>query len=781
MLRMAHVIVLLLVLAAPARAAIDYARMSQPDVMELLQLGQKEEWEALIAKGEAAAKKAEAAHDTSGIFFINQQLWLAYFNLGLGDEAMAANARSKRAYYELTRDDPAQAGLATLQYANALATGGEPQKAIALVDETLKTTPKDFQYRDMLVWQKAVALYMMDRTKQAAAALDDDAKALGGGFAAANEWLLASEMLAAETEDAAEAQRLGKAALAAFTPLAANGTVMVGGRGDASLLPRAMAAAGQHATAIPLYEKYCGDFVVRPGVAQSQRNVYQMNAVLGFWEDRAGHADKAITHYTAAIDALDRTWSRLKVQENKESLMASGHPFYVPKPTVVYERLILLLLSSKREADALRLAERFKARAFVDLLGRRAEKIPGKAPAGILQEERRLFKELAKTQKPGAQAAAATALAAQYGAILDHIREADPELADIILPRTVTVADIQKLLDPDTVLLKYFVGAEKTVAWVIGPRKIDFVVLPVGRAKLARSVDTCLKVMSRPGPAAPLKRDLKTLSDMVLAPVLPALGSARRVVVAPHGLLHYVPFAALLDAKGDYLIATREVAQVPSASVLAFCARKNPRRGRAFDVGKAKTVAFALGNTQPAAKEWQPLPGTADEVKRIQKVLPNTKVIAGPQMKRAAVEQNVAAADLVHFATHGHFNDEKPLASCLVFSDALMPVSEVFGLKMKAYSVALSACQTGLGRVMAGDDVVGLTRAFIYAGTPAVISTMWKIADESTARLMAGFYTSLAKMDRAAALRKAQLEMLADPTTAHPFFWAAFVVAGDWK
>ena len=165
----------------------------------------------------------------------------------------------------------------------------------------------------------------------------------------------------------------------------------------------------------------------------------------------------------------------------------------------------------------------------------------------------------------------------------------------------------------------------------------------------------------------------------------------------------------------------------------------------------------------------------------MQKLLPTTQIFEGQAMKTATVREQVGSARIVHFATHGSFDSASPMSSCLVLSDHEMAVDDIFRLRMNAYSVTLSACQTGLGKVTAGDDVVGLTRAFLYAGTPAVISTLWKISDDATARLMGSFYRHLVEQPRGAALRTAQLEILADAETAHPFFWAPFVVTGDWK
>jgi CHAT domain-containing protein len=144
----------------------------------------------------------------------------------------------------------------------------------------------------------------------------------------------------------------------------------------------------------------------------------------------------------------------------------------------------------------------------------------------------------------------------------------------------------------------------------------------------------------------------------------------------------------------------------------------------------------------------------------------------------------------IHFATHGLINEEKPDLSALVLTsnrgsgeDGLLQATEIFKLKLNADLVVLSACQTGLGKLVRGEGMVGLTRAFMYAGTPSVVVSLWSVSDMSTAALMGEFYKNLIKnkLSKTASLRNAQLALINDPKYAHPFFWAPFVLIGDWR
>lgn len=786
-------VIVFVLAAAPARAQIDYARLGQPDMTELQRLFMAEEWESLAGRAEAVARQADAKGDLTASWYAWQILWSAWSNLGRNDAAGRANARSKMAYYQLMKDDPQQGRNALVSYANALAWMGRGDEAVQVVDRTLKDLPADYEGRDLLVFQKAVVQLLARHDAEAAQIMADDAAeqakrvtsdaphAAVHRIVAGNEWLWASEMLDSNGLTPDVARGYGKAALDMLAPLARGNHVQVGMRGDLTTLMRAHEAAGNHAEALRRFDEVAGDYFGLRLPRVLERNRYQMAAVRGWWLDRAGQDAAAIASYQAAVESLDRTWSRIRMQENKEAYLGQGWPFWVPSPVRVYERLLHLKLHQGDARGALELAERFKSRAFVDLLRRRTEKIVSRVPPALLAEERRIFKELDRAQKPGATVDPAP-LAAQYGQVAERIRAADPHYAELLQPMRQPLARVQALLDADTVLVEYFVGVSESIAWIVTSSDVRAVTLPSGQETIAHRVDAARRVLRRPGSLEAARKGLRPLSDAVLAPILPLLpAKTRRVVVVPHGPLHHVPFAVLLDDHDEYMVRRYAIAQCPSGTALVECVGQNPRRRGHFDVAAASGVAFALGNAQPAMPGWDPLPGTAEEVHLIQQRLPHTRIVEGAAMKAAAVEKAVPAAAFLHFATHGNYNEDVPLDSCLVCVDHELPVPDIFAWRLKAYSVTLSACQSGLGQIQVGDDVVGLSRAFIYAGTPAVISTLWRIADTATAPLMGTFYEKLKSEDRAAALRDAQLSLLGQEETAHPFFWGAFVIQGDWK
>jgi CHAT domain-containing protein len=191
---------------------------------------------------------------------------------------------------------------------------------------------------------------------------------------------------------------------------------------------------------------------------------------------------------------------------------------------------------------------------------------------------------------------------------------------------------------------------------------------------------------------------------------------------------------------------------------------------------------------------YQRLEYSAREIENIASLF--KKGNADIYLRGDATEENVKREgelkkfNYVHFATHGFIDENKPDFSSLVLTqdknseeDGFLRATEIFNLNLNADLVVLSACQTGLGKLIRGEGMVGLTRAFMYAGTPSVLVSLWSVKDASTATLMSDFYKNLikGKLSKTDALRKAQLSMLGNEKFAHPFYWAPFVLVGDWR
>jgi len=241
-------------------------------------------------------------------------------------------------------------------------------------------------------------------------------------------------------------------------------------------------------------------------------------------------------------------------------------------------------------------------------------------------------------------------------------------------------------------------------------------------------------------------------------------------VIVPHGVLHYLPFVALRSSSGRWMVEEFSVSTLPSASVLRYLAEKGT---------SASVRALVVDNPDLGAE--LALPWAEREARMVGQREKDTTVLVRADATEVQVKKLLETAGVVHLATHGELSEDDPLSSAVLLvpgggEDGRLEVREVFGLDMHARLVVLSACETGLGKLSRGDELVGLQRAFLYAGTPAVVTTLWKVDDKATFELVRSFYTRLEGTGAVEALRQAQLEtMRAFP---HPYAWAAFGLSG---
>ena len=232
-------------------------------------------------------------------------------------------------------------------------------------------------------------------------------------------------------------------------------------------------------------------------------------------------------------------------------------------------------------------------------------------------------------------------------------------------------------------------------------------------------------------------------------------------------------FAALHDGNG-YLIDRYGIRTLPSASVLQYIRTRRAPPGAPM---------LVLGNPDLGDKQYD-LPSAQVEANTVASKAPNSKLLIRAQATETAFIEAAARYSIVHVASHGEFDPETPLASALLLAkddknDGRLTVAELYGLKLNADLVTLSACETGLGKVASGDDVVGLTRGVLFAGASSIVASLWNVEDTATSYLMERFYLHLARENKRDALRTAQLE--AKKRFPHPFFWAPFYLIGSEK
>jgi CHAT domain-containing protein len=266
----------------------------------------------------------------------------------------------------------------------------------------------------------------------------------------------------------------------------------------------------------------------------------------------------------------------------------------------------------------------------------------------------------------------------------------------------------------------------------------------------------------------------KSLYDILLKPVA-ALLDKKRIGIIPDGILHYLPFAAL-ENKGRYLVEDYAHFYLPSATVYKFC--KDKQRPFSGNI-------LALGNPDLGDPRLD-IPFALNEVKSIDSLYPDATLLVRDKATETAFKSMAPTHDVLHLASHGEFDAERPLNSALRLSpsgknDGRLTANEIFDLELNATLVTLSACKSGMSRIRAGNETMGIPRAFIYAGAPSVVASQWNVNDEATASLMKELYRNLKGLDKAEALRTAQLELLKNPKSNKPYYWAAFYLIGDYR
>ncbi len=405
----------------------------------------------------------------------------------------------------------------------------------------------------------------------------------------------------------------------------------------------------------------------------------------------------------------------------------------------------------------------------------------------------------------------------------------------------------KQLLDDDTLLLEYSLGEKNSYLWLVSPASVTGYRLPSRADIEAASRQVYDLLITRPRRRDPVEPQFiaqaEALSRMLLGPVASQLGAKRLVIVAP-GIMSYLPFAALPAPGGENqssgiyqpLIAKREIVTLPSASVLSVIRREMAgRRPAAKSVAvladpvfEANDSRLALAKNKSASGESQNATTTPSTVIGIPSALTravnamnasNTRTgFTRLAFSRQEAESILALASdgtglkatdfnasrslvmsealsqyrVLHLATHGLLNSQYPELSGIVFSlidregksqDGFLRLHDIYNLQFNADLIVLSACETGLGKEIKGEGLIGLTRGFMYAGAPRVVASLWNVDDLATAELMKVFYRGMLKdgLRPAAALRAAQFELSKQKRWASPYFWAGFMLQGEWQ
>jgi CHAT domain-containing protein len=495
---------------------------------------------------------------------------------------------------------------------------------------------------------------------------------------------------------------------------------------------------------------------------------------IGAVQEKLGNYQQALDLYKQAIAIDESVRSATNVAE-----LRSG----------VEQEFVLLSMRLDLKELAFQFSEQSRARILLDQVVDSHANKPTRLNANLVSEERDREAELkgleqalnALQNQPQAEAtpsnpsesisALQSKLALkqrEYEDLLNRIRAVDPEYASLRTSKLPSLSAIQRRLDPRTTLLSYFVTPETTIAFVITNHSFQALPLSVKEDDLRNEISVFRDFAT----LSELQPDsIRVLYDRLIRPLKKELTTPILGIV-PHGILHYLPFAALADGEA-YLGDRYSLFYLPSVSLLPVVLEERKHGG---------SELLALANSR---SEGLPFLDYADSTAERVAALYHTRALVGDTATESALISRAKDYSILFLAAHATLNATAPLFSRIVLApdsqnDGFLDVRHIYelNLRKKTDLVVLSACRTVLGKQSSGDDIIGLNRAFIYAGSPSVIASLWSVRERQTGDLMESFFGHLhGGMCKADALRAAQSETRAK--YPHPYFWASFVLTGD--
>jgi CHAT domain-containing protein/predicted negative regulator of RcsB-dependent stress response len=605
-------------------------------------------------------------------------------------------------------------------------------------------------------------------------------------------WLLNAGNVLRDTGDGAGAAERYRGALAVAERVGLERQRTVAAKN----LGQVLVAAGELDAAEPLLARALAD----AERLQVPKIRWQARMELGDLHRARGDRKRARELYEASLEVLEAQNAGVLLEQFRSDLLGSALAQYDP-----YERLVDLLASGGERDAAFLVAERGRARVFLHRLAAvRAAIAEEVAPEYVRAEQEvleRIVAAQAELRRPElaaeerrARLAAVESAEEELALLRVRLARERPAVAHARYPELPGLAALRRdALAPGEALVSYFLGRARSWAWVASARGVELAEL-APRAELEALVERALAALREPG-ARRAEVALRAAGEALLAPLASALTAGAHLVVVPHGVLHYLPFEALRGPDGRYLVERHTVAYAPSAASFAFLRAHAPgevRLARVLAVGNPLVPAPGAATQREAPLallgHLRALPHSGAELRAIARRFGRAaRVLEGAAATEGALARApLAEIDLLHFATHALVDERRPERSGLALTpeppdDGLLQVREIYRLPLAAALVTLSACETALGRDVAGEGIVGLTRAFFHAGAGAVAATLWSVDDAAAAALMDRFYREVGRgVPLHAALAEAKRALLAaGGATAHPYYWAPYVLVGE--
>lgn len=524
------------------------------------------------------------------------------------------------------------------------------------------------------------------------------------------------------------------------------------------------------------------------------------NFILGSIEDYFyENTDRAYNYYKESIALSEDLRKNLVLDDFKISFTGN----YID----VYHQMISLCIRIGRIEEAFEYIERSKSRALVDMLSHVTDEIGSKQISDEGLEEVSILKGKLDFLRKRLNSAASyfnkettgtdnrqygydtsileeiNELESTYKKTFEELKMKDPEWASLVSVDVLNLKAVQDLLEDGTLLLEFFQASNELIIVAVRKGRPPFSIgIPINvESDSERLYNLFLALANSVGIdrrsheyIKHIKQPLSYFYELLISPLSGLLEDIKHLIIIPHYFWHYLPFHALYDnISNKYLIDKFSISYAPSATALSFCCKRNYKQYKS-----ALLIANPSGD----------LPFSEEEVERVRFKFDDNCYLFKREQASFDKLSSYSETDVIHLACHGYFRGDEPLFSHLILLDPegkemsfFLP--DIFNLRLKASLVTLSACETGLSQFTAGDELIGISRAFFYAGASALLTSLWTVNDKSTALLMDKFYDRLVEKNenKAIALRSAIQELKAIPEYSHPYFWAPFFLSGDWR
>ncbi|OGR19763.1 MAG: hypothetical protein A2X81_12805 [Desulfobacterales bacterium GWB2_56_26] len=528
----------------------------------------------------------------------------------------------------------------------------------------------------------------------------------------------------------------------------------------------------------PLYQeaeieriKFTSSYAVGISRYLNQTEQIELYLYLAYAYKNGGNTSEAIKALQLVLKTLEAARSTLVYENQRIS--------YFKNLNEVYSELITLLIKNQEYEEAFNASERARSRALLDLLS--SKKI------NLSNEESEIFREVVDYQAELSAVfdskeltkEAVESFNERHRAVTKRPKKnsnqevenslASNKVKHLVSFDTANIAEIQKFLANDAVLVEYYYTSKKLFIFVLSQQGLSVASQDIYQDHFENLVQNYLNSVKNGTQSI---ATAKQLYDYLLKPIEKNLEN-KHVVIIPYGALHSLSFAALHD-DSTYLIEKFSISYSASGSLLQSPSRKTVKDDNGLVFGDP---------VSPVEVQAPALPYAREEAVNVSLNRANAKMFLGMKATETRLKELAPTSKWIHIASHAFFDDVDPMKSAIILSadeknDGFLSANELFVMDLsKTDMLVLSACETGVGKVVKGDEYFGLIRGFQYAGVSAIVSTLWKIEDKTSASLMTQFYNYSNEYGKAKALQLAQKKF----TSTSPFYWGAYKLIGDWR